>query len=270
MIQWPLRAFLFICMVQIVSCTKSVDTMEGSASLEISSDAVVASEFRNCKLRNIYHLNTGGEGTTKGTFTYNSAGNPLSLIYGAQASQENPNHYFFYDKQNRLREYRQTHVFNGVEYSNLHKYGYNSNGVLVLDSAITYGVYDEYGKFHPGDTTLITLIYDAQGRISKERIRNPFDGSIRNPTYTYDARGNLAVAGWKSSSYDNKVSIFRSHPVFQFIHRNYSKNNAAPQPKYNSLGLPLSVNPSNDIFFNSYSTVFGSQYGITKALYDCQ
>jgi hypothetical protein len=86
----------------------------------------------------------------------------------------------------------------------------------------------------------------------------------RNPTYTYDARGNLGVNGWKSSSYDNKVSIFRAHPVFQFIFRNYSKNNAAVQAKYNSKGLPLSMNPANDVFFNSAAAV------ITKAIYDCQ
>jgi len=84
----------------------------------------------------------------------------------------------------------------------------------------------------------------------------------RRPTYTYDSRGNLAVAGWKSSSYDYKINPLRQNQVFQFVMRNYSMNNAAPQVKYNSLGLPLSMYPSNDDFFN---------YPVTyQIVYDCQ
>lgn len=97
----------------------------------------------------------------------------------------------------------------------------------------------------------------------KENIRDVLNGTINNPTYTYDARGNLAVKGWKSSSYDNKVSIFRAHPIFQFIHRNYSMNNAGLEAKYNSRGLPLAVEHLNDHFF-------GATGYILKAMYDCQ
>jgi hypothetical protein len=59
--------------------------------------------------------------------------------------------------------------------------------------------------------------------------------------------------------------------VFQFIHRNYSKNNAAPQAKYNSKGLPLSMSPANDAFFNAYPPNPGGGYvgGISQAIYDC-
>ncbi len=59
--------------------------------------------------------------------------------------------------------------------------------------------------------------------------------------------------------------FFRAHPLFQFIHRNYSKNNAAPQSKYNAKGFPLSNNPTNDAFFNAQPNN-GLGSGISKAI----
>ncbi|MBL7699291.1 MAG: hypothetical protein JNK79_14090, partial [Chitinophagaceae bacterium] len=256
-------------LVQIVACTKTVDTTtNNSITKETSSDAVV-SEFDNCKLRNIIH-HYGGDpfsSLVNGLFTYNK-GNPISLTYGNQTGTGNPNHYFLYDKQNRLREYRIGYSIDDPVEAEWHKYGYNDKGQISVDSIVSAPLFGEDGQPLPGDTIVITLTYDDQNRIIKESIRNIKGGPIRNPTYTYDSRGNLAVKGWKSSSYDNKVSIFRSHPVFQFIHRNYSKNNAAPQAKYNSKGLPLSMNPANDAFFNAYPTLSGGS-GITKVMYDC-
>jgi hypothetical protein len=112
-----------------------------------------------------------------------------------------------------------------------------------------------------------TLEYDALGRVVKETIVNIKNGNeplkaTRRPTFTYDSRGNLAVAGWKSSSYDYKINPLRQSAVFQFIMRNYSMNNAAVQAKYNSIGLPLSMNPTNDAFFNMLNT--------EQVVYDCQ
>ena len=130
---------------------------------------------------------------------------------------------------------------------------------LDADGSITrYSTADELSS-----DIIHTLLVD-NGRVyagTNNGITWPITAG-RNPTYTYDARGNLAVAGWKSSSYDNKPSIFRTHPVFQFIHRNYSKNNSSVQAKYNSKGLPLAVVPGNDTFFELKN--------VTKAIYDCQ
>jgi hypothetical protein len=85
---------------------------------------------------------------------------------------------------------------------------------------------------------------------------------VRNPTFTYDSRGNLAVAGWKSSSYDYKINPLRQNKIFPFIFRNWSQNNPEVQAKYNSRGLPLSMNPYNDMFFNANHA--------WKIIYDCQ
>lgn len=258
------------------ACQKDLLPKEDALNAEaVSNDVTGPGEFSNCKLRRIVHKMDGDDPFSpldNALFTYNSAGNPISLIYNH--GTHNRNSYFFYDKKNRLVEWRESFDQQHLMEATAHKYGYNSEGVLNVDTAFHYAQYEyteEDAEFMGWlDTTIILLAYDSQGRIVKESIRNLRTGATRNPTYTYDNRGNLGIIGWKSSSYDNKVSIFRAHPVFQFIFRNYSRNNAGVQSKYNSKGLPLSGRPLNDQFFNAYSTAYGSEYGIVKAIYDCQ
>jgi len=273
-LKWTFKAFLCIGLLQAVSCTKNLDTVSNdSARLETSSSAALANEFSNCKLRRIVHEHGGISGyLVNGLFTYNAAGNPYSLTYGEQTGTGNPNHYFYYDKKNRLREWRQAYSPDDIVEATWHKYGYDNNDMIIVDTMLNPGFITDEGVILSSDTIISTLTYDDQGRIIKEAIRSVKGGSTRYPTYTYDNRGNLGVLGWKSSSYDYKVSIFRSHPVFQFIFRNYSRNNAAPQAKYNSRGLPLSMNPANDAFFNAYPSNPGGGYvgSIIKAMYDCQ
>src|SRR5687767_10460840 len=109
-IQWPLRAFLFVGFLQVVSCTKTIDSVNNdSVSVETSSDLTfpVANEFADCKLRNIFHEHPGiSDVMVNGLFTYNK-GNPISLTYNMNGTL-NPNHYFYYDKQGRLNEWRGT------------------------------------------------------------------------------------------------------------------------------------------------------------------
>ena len=258
------------------SCQKDLVTGEESLNGEmVSNDVGGPGEFSNCKLRRIVHEHGGVTGLlVNGLITYNSAGNPISITYGSQTGTGNPNHYFFYDKKNRLTEWREAyspHPDDVVE-ATRHKYGYNDAGILIVDSALHfgYGKEDGQGSFH--DTTIIHLTYDSQGRIIREDAQS-LRGGRRFYTFTYDNRGNLGVLGWKSSSYDYKVSFFRSHPVFQFICRNYSRNNASRQAKYNSKGLPLSMVPGNDRFFNAHPAGSASSVvngGIIKAIYDCQ
>lgn len=258
----PFKAVLFVCLLQIISCTKSVDPPSSeSVSRNSSNAATVVNEFASCKLRRIYQ--SYGEGYTNATavFTYDHRANPVSVLFEPRGNGE---HYFDYDKNGRLVSYRMNSDYTGTL---KHVYAYDANSRIIRDSVFRGS--DEY----IADIFVSTFTYDAQGRIVKENIRNTYNGvndqgvrpplaPDRNPTFTYDNRGNLAVKGWKSSSYDNKVSIFRTHPVFQFIHRNYSQNNSSVQAKYNSKGLPLTVLPGNDTFF--------ALPNVNKAIYDCQ
>jgi hypothetical protein len=259
-LKWHIPAIVFIGVFQVASCTKTVDTTKSSLSLETSDNLTfpTTNEFSNCKLRRIYQSYGEGNATVTGLFTYNGQGNPVSVLFNETFTAS---HYFSYDSKARLKQYRTTSEFG----TGTRDYGYDKNNRIITDTSTWRS-----GSVLQID--IITLTYDSLDRIIKENIRNIQNLDIyghlqplkatRNPTYTYDSRGNLAVAGWKSSSYDYKVSIFRAHPVFQFIHRNYSRNNSSVQTRYNSKGLPLSVIPGNDNFFNLYN--------VTKAIYDCQ
>ncbi|MBL7696778.1 MAG: hypothetical protein JNK79_01405 [Chitinophagaceae bacterium] len=268
--QWPLRAFLFVGLFQIVSCTKNNDPIsKETATAEISSNLTfpTTNEFASCKLRRIYQHTVGGNTTITAVFTYDHRGNPVSVLYEPYWAND---HFFSYDNQGRLKEYTTTGDLGDFT----HTYAYDANNTIIRDTL----------RVGPPRVPVLqifvsTFTYDSQGRIVKENIRNIWNGTddtgemipiapTRNPTFTYDSRGNLAVKGWKSSYYDNKVSIFRTHPVFQFIHRNYSMNSPAVQPKYNSKGLPLSMNPTNHVFFNAaYPGI--NAYPVTRAIYDC-
>lgn len=273
--QWLLRAFLLVCLSQIISCTKSIDKISNdTVGLETSSDATLVPSYGNCKLRRIYHISEyNPETTVNMLFTYNAAGNPYSVT--RSSGDDALNYYFYYDKKNRLRELRIAHNLEGNdEYTESHRYGYDNNDVVVVDTVLHPSVAKSDGVLQLGVHKIIRLTYDSHGRIVKENIKDVLNGTTKNPTYTYDARGNLAVVGWKSSSYDNKVSIFRSHPLFQFIHRNYSMNNGGVEAKYNSKGLPLTAEHLNDNFFGAVGyTTRDIPYpleGISKAVYDCQ
>lgn len=269
-----LQIIVLVGVLSAASCTKNVGTSSNdSASVETSDNLTfpVTNEFSGCKLRRVSLKHPNADSYINGLFTYNSAGNPFSVVFKDATDAEEPyiypGYYFTYDKQGRLKG---LHV-RRIDDDTWHSYAYDANNRIIADTAK-----EGYGTY-VGDYIIqifvSTFTYDAQGRIIKETIKNtvnyPYDGPAepltptRNPTFTYDARGNLGVNGWKSSSYDNKVSIFRSHPVFQFVFRNYSKNNSSVQSKYNSKGLPLSVTPGNDPFFFYYTTV-------AKAIYDCQ
>jgi hypothetical protein len=248
------RITLVLGMFYLVSCTKTDFSKNDSLSLSTADNATI--DLSTCKLRRIW-VDVGGAEPITGVFTY-SKGNPISLIFNVNGTG-NPNHYWIYDKQNRLIEWRQTYD-GGTFINQLHKYVYDASGKAIRDTFM----------FIEGDTitNVYTFTYDSQGRIVKENIKNIWNAGAplnptRNPTYTYDNRGNLAVAGWKSSSYDNKVNPLRTNPVFQFIFKNWSQNNPSAQAKYNSKGLPLSLQNNNDNFWNDYRS-------FRTLVYDCQ
>lgn len=283
-LNWTLRLLICFGLFSVVACTKTVDTASNeSVALETSDDLKfpTTNEFSACKLRRVYQNMEYGQSPFTGLFTYNKAGDPVSVVFKRVNGGWPPlNWYFSYNKQGRLIEFRFAHEnpADGRQ-SFTHRYGYGSDGRIAVDTFIeSWPSSDTVFSPDREDVYVSTFTYDAQNRIIKESIKHirSTDGGLRptrNPTFTYDRRGNLAVAGWKSSSYDNKVSIFRSHPVFQFIHRNYSVNNAAAQPSYNSKGLPLSVPVMNDIFFYAGAASDegqGYSVGLTKAIYDCQ
>jgi hypothetical protein len=257
---WSYRMAIGLSLIQLFSCQKNMKSSEETLTFQTSSEAVIYNEFNDCKLRTITHKNGGvNVPTVKGTFVYHPDGLPDRLTYD-WAGTGNPNYFFIYDNKRRLRELRLSVEINITTGYFWHKYGYNNLNQIILDTL--------YHPEFPTHTTISQITYDNQNRVSGETIRNLHGDVTKTITYNYDSRGNLVVNGWLSSYYDNNISIFRTHPLFQFIHRNYSRNNAAAQAKYNYNGLPLSNNPSNDAFFNADPEFIGQ--GVTKATYDCE
>jgi hypothetical protein len=246
---------VFTGILLLAGCTKEIsNSTDSSISQIVSGDASTVAS--TCKIRRIYQPDGIG-GRVSALFSYNKAGNPFSVIYSNGGTGVN-NHYFFYDTKNRLTEWQ---LLWGGYHHEQHFYTHDVNDLIVKDSAIYRDCcgQSEY-------ETISTITYDAKRRVIGETIVNTRNtdgplGKTRHPTYTYDARGNLGVIGWKSSSYDYKINPLRQNEVLQFVMRNYSMNNAAVQAKYNSLGLPLSMNPSNDLFFNGDVTL--------QIIYDC-
>jgi hypothetical protein len=244
--------FALVVNLLFMGCRKEDIPSTESLSTTVANDAT-AIDLNKCKIRYIYSGPEGEEYSYKGLFSYNRAGNPYSVLFNGGLAD----YQFYYDYQNRLIEHREFAY--GLTFR--HYYKHNATGQIVIDSSINPGS-------DTRDTTISvsTIEYDSQGRIIKETIvswdTKSLVKSTRRPTYTYDNRGNIGVLGWKSSSYDYKINPLRQNPVFQFITRNYSMNNAARQPKYNSKGLPLTLNPNNDNFFGFVE--------IYKIIYDCQ
>ncbi len=153
------------------------------------------------------------------------------------------------------------------------RYGYNSKNQIIVDTLFNAGAPPgegiEFGGILFSPRIISTLTYDNQGRIIKEVKKWISSAGFTYETlnYAYDSRGNLVVDGWDQAWYDDKVSYLRSHPVFTFLTRNYSKNNplkpGTPARKYNSKKLPYSVIPGNDYFFTAY-------YGVSSFKYDCK
>jgi hypothetical protein len=247
-----------VATILFTGCIKGDVLPEDSISATISKDATTP-DLSKCKIRRIYQGTTDTGQPITAIFSYNRAGNPYSVLYSPGGTAVN-DHYFIYDAKNRLQEWRLAWGGYVIQH---HYYTHNLNDQIVKDSAIYL---DCCGRLN--NEFVSTIEYDAAGRVVKETIVNTKtdeEGTLsrtRRPTYTYDNRGNLGVLGWKSSSYDYKVNPLRQSPVFQFIHRNYSMNNPSVQPRYNSLGLPLTLLHSNDDFFNDV--------GATRVIYECQ
>lgn len=259
------RFFAFVIMaILFASCAKQIDAPADSISLQVSSN-VSGLPYANCKLRSIAQEDLiFRPKIAYGQFTYYHHGNPFSLVYNAGSG--NSDYYFYYDKKTRLSEL----YVDGYLLPVKHRYTYNNKDQIVIDTLFNATTWTEEQGYVFAPRLINVLTYDNKGRIIKEVSTEASDGRpFATYTYTYDNRGNLVVPGY-NYPYDNKVSIFRAHPVFQFVNRNYSMNNPV-QSAYNSKGLPLTFRPSNDAFFEApASNVGGFIGGLSKVIYDCQ
>lgn len=170
-----------------------------------------------------------GSGTERsGAFYYTKEGLPLNIVF--DNLHEGPFHNFEYDDYNRLTGYTIKVYPYPVE---THHYGY-AGGRIATDT-FERGEYTE-----PQMKSIANLEYDDQGRIVKEEIEViereylPVSEFITK-MYEYDTRGNLQT---DSVAYDDKTNFLRTHRIWMFIQRNYSRNNPNSALGYTSNGLP--------------------------------
>jgi hypothetical protein len=186
-----------------------------------------------------------------------------TFISTPMVSTGSPFHTFKYDGWHRLIEYAQ--VFGNGNFLTLHHYGFDNNGRIGVDTAWNLGGFNSMGgpANNYNNRVISILTYDAQGRIIHSSniitagpMFPPVPPISSVNTYTYDAAGNLEVLG---ATYDNKMNINRTNDIWQFLARDYSKNNRLMATAYNSTGFPTTINQleeyrfinSNDIRLNN-------------------
>jgi len=194
--------------------------------------------------------------------TYNAKGNPIKMAKSNWVYQfVNYDKHFRYDRFDRLTEYITT--FAGTTSVSLwHKYGYPRYN-FITDTTMTIGA--DLNQPTPIATDayyyyIVGYTIDGLGRIVKHWAM-PRAGSGDSASLitdiVYDANGNLPLYN-ANLKRDDKVNVFRTNKIWQFIFDDYSLNNAvpkgpsAPAVTYNNFGLPTSypnLEPYNRLLF---------------------
>lgn len=184
-------------------------------------------------------------------FHYNEFGNPTFIEYPeTEGGTGTPNFYFTYNDKQQLVNY--------IGWSE-HYFTYNAAGQVSIDSLI--------GNYAGQDSRFEERYsYDVYGRVSKvvskfyyDRDGSPDVGTVTTTNYSYDMHGNLITPG---ATYDRKTSIYRTHPLWMFLNRNYSINNAIPASGYNEFGLPTG-------WFGNSVDFLTSSILLEDVVYDC-
>jgi hypothetical protein len=182
---------------------------------------------------------------------YNEYGNPTLVEYVDIGDGTGfPNFYFHYNEKQQL-----VHM---VGYGD-HRYFYNDLGQIKIDSSYEY--------YTGGDARFETrFFYDLYGRVIKTTRKYYYDkfeqegvGETTTGHIRYDQRGNRVR---QDATYDNKTSIFRTHPLWQFLNLDYSVNNPVKATSYNAAGLPLT-------FGNEFYYFLEASISADTVIYNC-
>jgi len=212
------------------------------------------------------------------TVTYNKKGDPVTVLSHSQYS--NGGQYFRYDRLSRLTDYIQTDIWDTGQatYSVVtwHKYAYPRPN-FVTDTSFMYS--GDAAKPAPNAAddplgySIVGYTFDAHGRIGQywDVSKDPHQPPQPGAKVIYDANGNLPLPTFSPGDtalyYDDKVHPYRTNKVWQFVYRNYSRNNILihnppfipiyPPTVYNDFGLPLNLpnlKPSVSDLFGVYNT----------------
>jgi hypothetical protein len=183
-------------------------------------------------------------------FFYNVKGDPIAIRDTLTVSISNYNRYFRYDLQSRLTDYMVTFPF-GDEAIEWHKYEYPAPNIVTDTIFELNNTADPYGPaplFTPGQGRRLQVdSLDAEGRLAAVfDVSFPDMTRTLNRRFTYNTNGNLVISN-PAVTYDDKVNVYRVNKVFQFIYKDFSRNNPIPvgaggqSAVYNQLGYPTEL-----------------------------
>ncbi|HUQ67148.1 MAG TPA: hypothetical protein VM101_13385 [Flavitalea sp.] len=240
--------FVILVFFMFASCTKI-------NFAEYRKDPGIDLRFCNIKTWTDIH----GDEERKNLFTYNEHDNPVSVT-SDHAGTGSGHHFFTYDNLQRLLKYEYEFVFTK-------SYHYESNSRKATHAQVT----DVYGR-----ELLETYTYDDRGRIIKsvlELVSSPFEDDeyptqTKEYIYLNDDISSILFNGQQQNpdvEYSNKLSIYMTNKVWQFINQNYSKHSLASVETYNRMNLPLHFKA------NEYSFPFlDIEIPGSSVIYHCQ
>ncbi|HVV70363.1 MAG TPA: hypothetical protein VHI52_02515 [Verrucomicrobiae bacterium] len=237
------------------ACKKAIDYIEKHP------DAYVPP----CRITN-YRV-TGGYGPANFVVTYDAKGNPITMMDSDRVHPMGTDQYFRYDKFNRLSDYMQAYA-PATEAVEWHKY-YYARADYVIDTAMFYETGDVHGPSpiarNTGEYWIRAYSLDNQGRIIKiwDIPNDPPNIPFLVGTAVYDARGNLPLPG-TNVRYDDRVNFYRTSKTWQFVYKNYNRNNLVLVDgsfplQYNVFGLPTNLQNLQQYVYPFNQENFGSQ-----------
>ncbi len=203
-------------------------------------------EVKPCAITKFIHRQLYSEYIDTLTIFYNILGDPIKAIRPEPRTGA-PNFLFRY-KNGRLSEFIGVYS-NGIATENWHRYSYDADGRVTVDSVYIFAdMVNEYPS-NPLDSYVVTFIYDNKKRIIQ--VKNTYsDGSTYIQDYQYNVDGNRVGV-----TYGQGVSFRRSNKIWMFLDRDYSVNDRAGSGNYNAFHMPESIelgSESTDIFLGNY------------------
>ncbi len=239
----PLIPAVFIALSLLPSCKKAYDYIEDHPNTNSP-----------CRITN-YRVVWSGEFQYNYVVIYNEQGNPITMMDSDRVNAVGFDEYFRYDKLNRLSDFMLAYAPNlgAIEW---HKYAYPRPD-YIIDTVMFYNTGLVTGPSPIASNTteyrISAYTLDHFDRIEKVwSIPNdsPHTPSLQG-TNVYDANGDLplpaqAVGEYPRLGYDDKVNLFQTNKVWQFVYQDYSANNliildSSSSIRYNAFGLPLNL-----------------------------